>query len=448
MRRRMTLARFLSVLVVLTLTISVAHAQNAPATILARTPAAQGSPIDQGSHTELSEEECRGYAQAVVKAITTGDRTALNALIDWESFTKSATAGFGLPDAEVEGMKRGMRKSLEGKGSLVDQLIQNSETGGSFHLLRLREDRKRWTVLFRMIQPATSGRFTYYEFVPRRFAGGNIRTIDIYPFFSGEFMSTAVRKMLLPVAADRSRTLLDRLLGGERDYVLDFPKIGVIAHKMKEGKGQEALVLIKDLRSETKKQKAVLLLRLRAAQDSGAEKDLSEAVEDLRRLFPGDPCLDLLSIEYYTAKKEYGRALECVDRLDKAVGGDSYLNVVRAGIADARGDRLQAKRLAYQAITDDPTLKSGYFVLLGFSVEDQTYDETLAYLKKLDQRFGVRFKDLTTVPEYAGFAKSPEFKQWLSYLEQKHTLQKKDEGRSPSAEKSKRPTPAQTGSAP
>ncbi len=88
-----------------------------------------------------------------------------------------------------------------------------------------------------------------------------------------------------------------------------------------QGKNPEALAQLKGLlRPETKKRKSILLLRLRAAQASD-EKEYAEVLEDFRKLYPNDACLDLLLIDYYTLKKDFPRALESIDRLDRGLWG-------------------------------------------------------------------------------------------------------------------------------
>jgi hypothetical protein len=47
------------------------------------------------------------------------------------------------------------------------------------------------------------------------------------------------------------------------------------------------------------------------------------------------------------------------------------------------------------------------------------YDETLARLKVIDQRFDIEFEDLSQVSDYAGFVKSPAYAKWLDYLKRK-----------------------------
>jgi len=431
MQRRLTLARLLLVGTALTFNASLVSGQEKTEGAIQAKPVPKPAARDRDAKSALSEQDCREYAQKVVNAVEAGDRNALDALIDFESIFEAATAGFEVPDAERPEMIRGLHSSMGSQGGLAGQLIQNSQAGGNFDFLRVRQNRQRPVILFRIIQPASSGGVGYYEFVPRRSADDKIRSVDIYAFTSGEYVSETMRRTLLPLVADRSRTFLDKLLTGERDYVRDFPKFQQIVDIAKEGKWREALALLKELRPETKRQKVVLLIRLRAAQEAGEEKEYATALEEFRMLFPKDPCLELLSIEYYTQRKEYARALECIDGLDKSVGGDPYLNVVRAGIIAERGDRGKARQLANRAIAEEPTLVTAYLTLVAISLEDKTYDETLTLLKQLDQKFKMEFNDLTTVPEYAGFVKSPQYKHWIQYLEQKGKDQKRPRDQSP-----------------
>jgi hypothetical protein len=205
---------------------------------------------------------------------------------------------------------------------------------------------------------------------------------------------------------------------GEQAYVKDFPKLTNVTALINQGKMQEALAIIKGMQPETQKMKLFLLIRLRAVQ-SGDEKEYAAVLEEFRNLYPKDPCLDLLLIDYHTMKKDFPQALESIDRLDKAVGGDPHLNVVRAGISEKSGDLAAAARFAGLAMEQEPTLLTAYFTAIGISLKAAKYDETLAGLKALDQKFKMQFNDMKTVLEYAGFVKSPQYPQWLSYLAQK-----------------------------
>ncbi len=423
MRRSIPLTRFTIVLAASTFAGSPVRAQQKIDVAVQAKPATSPPAAAPGAPAlPLSEADCREYAQAVVKAVATGEETAFNALIDWDAIFATATTDLGASENMVAELIKGMRASLVKGAGPTRQLIENSKTGGTFDFLRTRISHGRQVILFRLIGPENQG-VNYFEFAAKRGPDQKIRAVDFYVFMNGEFFTESLRRAILPMAASESRTFIDKLLTREQDYVKDFPKLKPIAEAAQQGRAQDALRLFKELRPETKKQKFVLLIRIQAAQ-AGDEKDYVEVLEEFRRLFPNDPCLDLLSIDYYTLKNDFAQLEKCINRLDASVGGDPYLSYLQAAAAAERGDRAKARRLANLAVNQEPPFKTAYFYLVGLSIEDKNYDATLAGLKKLHETFGTTFKDLTTVPEYAGFVKSPQYKEWLQYLEQQAKRQK------------------------
>ena len=147
-------------------------------------------------------------------------------------------------------------------------------------------------------------------------------------------------------------------------------------------------------------------------------------LEEFRQAHPKDPCLDLLLVDYYVLKKDFVRARESTDRLDKALGGDPYLDVLRDNLNVAAGDPKAARDLANRAINEEPGLVPAYLSLLDVSVQEKNFAESLDLLKMLDHKHKIKFGDLTTVPEYAGFVKSPQYQDWLRYLAQRAAKQK------------------------
>ena len=89
------------------------------------------------------------------------------------------------------------------------------------------------------------------------------------------------------------------------------------------------------------------------------------------------------------------------------------------------------------AVEQEPTFKPAYFLHIGLSLKDALDDETLAWLKRLHETLGMTFKDLTTVPDYARFVKSPQYKEWLKYLEKEASERKA----APLQKQGQQPTP-------
>ena len=47
---------------------------------------------------------------------------------------------------------------------------------------------------------------------------------------------------------------------------------------------------------------------------------------------PNDAMIDLISVDAYILRKAYDKALEAIDRVDKAIGRDPYLKVLRGNV--------------------------------------------------------------------------------------------------------------------
>ena len=223
---------------------------------------------------------------------------------------------------------------------------------------------------------------------------------------------------MLPIIANESRTFLDKLLTGDRDFIQDLPKFsrGVRAHESRQV--QEALALIQGMRPETRKQKVVLLMRLRAAQQVD-EKEFTTTLDSLPHPLSQRFRTRSIVDRVLHFQERLCSGMECVDRLENAVGGDPYLDVTRASINDIQGKFKDSRRLARRAIEKEPTLIPAYLELLGVSLIEKNNDDTLAMLKEIDRKLHLQMNDLTKIPDYAGFVKSPQYKKWLLYLEQK-----------------------------
>ena len=134
---------------------------------------------------------------------------------------------------------------------------------------------------------------------------------------------------------------------------------------------------------------------------------------ECERFHPNDACIDMLSIDSFVSKKEYDKAFECIERLDNSVGGDPYLNVMRANAKLIQQKNNEAKKYAELALEKEPDLFPGYQVLLNVSIADKNYDDTVSVLNALKENFEIEFEDFTQIEAYSDFVKSPQYKKWI-----------------------------------
>jgi hypothetical protein len=358
----------------------------------------------------ITEEESSQFAEALTKAVRAKDSAALAALIDWDGLFDAATAGLNVPEKARERINSDLRGNAKNPGALSQRVLEFAERGASYSFLRRHCVEGRDRLLFRLVLPEGTG-VNYHDVVLDRRTDGRVKGSDIYIYTSGEFLSQTARRAYLLALVRIVEAPQARLQGIEREYVQHFVKVTTMNRLAQTGDYQQVLTLYDQLPPGLQQDKNVLLIRLKAAQNVRPQ-EYSEAIADLRSFHPNDPCTDLFSIAYFQQEKQPHKALEMVSRLEKTLGGDPYLHVLRSMIYLEANDAAAARKAAEQAIAEEPTLQEGYWARITVTVREKKFDETLERLRELDEKFAPQFPDFASLPEYAEFIKSPQYQEW------------------------------------
>jgi tetratricopeptide (TPR) repeat protein len=229
---------------------------------------------------------------------------------------------------------------------------------------------------------------------------------------TGEMLSTGLKRWYVQ-AAKVGNAKNPAEAKANSDFLKEQEGVARLGDLGMAAKWPEWLELYRKLPRAIQTEKSVLLVRLRATRELGDEEGYNTALEEFRKLFPQDACIDFLSIDYYLTKGQHQESLACVDRVDRFLGGDPYLDVIRAHLLADAGDLKAATLAADKAIAAEPDLFDAVASRLSIALKAKDHAATMRYLLHLEKEFGIEFADLTIVPEYAEFVKSPEHKKWL-----------------------------------
>lgn len=358
----------------------------------------------------ITQEDAEAFADELEQAIEADDLDGLLRLFDFDALVDRALTGLELtPKSRTDirlGMIAGLRKSAE----LQRKILEEVRAGATYETLRIHEQDGGRRVLVRML---SDGGLNYHDYVLTKRPGGRAQAADVFVYFSGELVSTSMRRAMLPLAVQQSRNLIDRLTRSESDYVKHQSAILKVIQTSNNGPHDETLRLFDTLPESVKTDKNLLLARIRAAQNIGDDALYAAAIEDFRRAHPDDVAVDIISLDYYVLRNQTKPAMAAIDRLDEQVGGDPYLDVFRAGIAVQAENFPLAREAAERAVKNLPDLRAPLDTLLDIVLHDEDHKATLAVLTKLRDRFGVTFKDLREVPPFEKFVASPQFQTWL-----------------------------------
>lgn len=374
------------------------------------------------SATEAHPQASRAEPRPAVPTVAEGERwgeefaTALAARgarsaaqkVDCDALFAIATNGAAVPESFRQRFVAEGTRSVARSG-FVAQLAQAASAGGSVAPVRCRVDGDECHLLLRVIQDTG---LNYYDVVLVR-RGPEIVAADAYVFLAGEQLSATMRRFLLIAAAAAGIPPAPDAARADAVTISNAETLRELLAAADASDHAHVLELAGRLPADVLAEKPILMARAIAAIRSGVEQR-STAFDDLRAAFPDDACVELVAIDHHARNQDRNGCLEAIDRLDDRLGGDPYLDVLRATVHVGGAEYPEAIRAAEAAIKALPRLPQPYWIRLAIALEQKQHEDTAAWLDIIAERFGVAFPDLESIPEYAAFVQSPEYRAWRS----------------------------------
>ncbi len=344
-----------------------------------------------------------------LELIHAGEPEAAAALIDDSAIVDRAIEGIELPPDFVKGMRKGYAGSVKG---FVGGLSSEVEKGGGFNFLRMRERGGKSFALYR-VTPVDGG-VNYLE-VEWQERGGSVRAVDLEPVATGEPMSASLRRAAANFAAQINQSFLDRLKGKEKAYLKSLTEGHRFVKANEEGQFVQAMKLYAALSPELQRDKLMLVHRTLAAQNV-SEEEYVKAIEALIKHHPGDPAALIASVDLWFLKKEFKKVIAVLDQLDAKVGGDPYLEVLRATSWIGLEKPEEAKKVLSRGVAREPTLSDVWSALLDISITEGTHAETARLLDASAKAASLDWSGVRESEPFAAFRASKEGKAWLARL--------------------------------
>ena len=371
-----------------------------PAAALPRVAAPSG--VEETPTSSQAERWGGEFATAIVAR----DTAAANALIDWDAIFDAATRDLNVPEpVRVQFVARG-RESAATSG-LAAQLVRVVRSGGDVSFVRGRTAGDECRAVVRVIQDTG---LNYYD-AQLVFRDGKVLARDIDIARAGEPVSATIRRYFLIFAAAQASATSSAPDGADGESLHHASELKSLFAAADAGAHAQVLEIVAGLPPSLRSDEAILQVRAIAAAQAGPEEH-SAAIDALRAACPDSPGLALACIDLHSRRGEHEECLAAIDRLDTQIGGDPYLDAVRATACFVARDYPRATRLIEQAIGTMPDLLQLYWLRVAIALAEQDHDETAAWLDRITAKFGVACTDLEQVPEYAEFLKSPKYREW------------------------------------
>jgi hypothetical protein len=387
--------------------------QTAPPPAGATPPGPAGDELDDIDLKEdldlVSREELQDFLESMGQSVDEGKLTEFNRSMDWDGMSAKASRGFQIPVKSKGKFLSEFREVQDTETGFSGQVVRSATRGGSYTLVKIHEVGAETRAMFRMVLPEDGG-FNYHDYVLGR-VGGQLKATDVYIYGAGELLTSTMRRAMIISAAWQGPEWLKGLTGRDLDMAKSAKQIREYSDLAAKGDPEGVLARFAKLPKSVQTEKGVLLVRLYAATQID-DQTQEQVLADIRKSDPKDYAGDLQCLASYLSAQKYSQFEKAVIRLNKAVGGDPYLNVVLAGMEVERQDYKKARQLLEEAVTADDTVIDAWWSLVTVSLREKDFAATIKYLDRLATDFSVDVGDVTKNAEYADFVKSPEFAKW------------------------------------
>ncbi|HVG23407.1 MAG TPA: hypothetical protein VND45_04575 [Thermoanaerobaculia bacterium] len=354
-----------------------------------------------------SEAEAQKFVDAYVDALRKPNVQRASQLIDWPALVERATTTEETFDQRFR--RNFIAGAVRSDGSVAASIVKTLKDGGRIAPLRIRTVNGERRALVRLLLP--DGSLNYHEMPLVRDSSGFIRARDIYVYATGEYLSDTLRRLYI-IAVATNPNFLQRLSGKKNAFLEVAPRAKEMMEKVHAGDGEAALKIYNDMPPNIRRDKALMLAYVMATSKTGDDKLYAHALDELRAAYPNDRGMEMLFIDSHLLAGRHDEAMRSVDRVEEAVGGDPYLDTLRAGIRLQQGNLIEAERYAARACERDPKLEDGWWSRVNVTLKRKDFAETARLLRHLRDDLDVEVADLRDYPDYAEFVRSPEYREF------------------------------------
>jgi len=285
--------------------------------------------------TESEQQVANLLGKQVERALAT-DIDQVIQLFDVPYFSQQTIEGLALP---AEGATALQNKASANLKQVVSQVLDNSKRGfGPLTFVSGRRVGTSKRLLFRSTQK-DSGIPAYWEFIYEKSVAGKTPLKDMWDFRCGERLSQMLRRGNAMTAAGIMPDFRSDLVPGGEDWNKNKDDISRMYALAAQGNLLDAIAVLKTLPSSIRNDKSLLNMYTVWADQSKSESDMRDAIMGYALHFPDDPTLAFIRLSTIYSGADRVQFMKTVDLIEKAVGGDPYLDEFRrlwlAGNADS-----------------------------------------------------------------------------------------------------------------
>lgn len=342
----------------------------------------------------ISDAEAIEYAKKFETSIKTKSTLGLKDLFQEEIFAKriAEAAGESTNAASLKEIAGAIRKK-----NFAREIVNNIGEEGDYEFIRHYTKDNKQHLIFRLY----GGGLNYHdmEIVKTK---GKIQVADMFMYTSGENISETI--------ANSIEALTGVTRGSKKkmeDYAQSISRVKmlIVSQKYKEAKEEYDALPLK-LRQE----KLFMIMNIQACSELD-EETYKKALDEFQAKYKDDAGSQLVLIDSYFLKEDYPKALEAVNIIDKAIGGDVFLEYYRGLIYKQMKETDKALRSLETLHQKMPGFADGTIELIALHLENKNETRAAELVKAYQANDKLDQKKLFTISIlYPAFAEKNDIK--------------------------------------
>ncbi len=369
---------------------------------------AQTEPSENTQPSEVTLDDCEGFGKRLAEYLDTGKQEAVFDEMDQIGYIARSLEGFEITPVKRQEFEQAYLKKLIGK------LTEEFREFNHARYLRTQVETGEKRVLIRLT--AKNHATSYVSFRVIKTPDKHVRWIDLFGYANGESICDASRRYLFTLTQGRlskPRNLAEAAVFSNGQHFMQ--RLTAAEKLFNKGQFETALKSISQLPDELRNARFVFAIRLRAAQSISDEEQL-KTIEAWEEAYPGDPSLNLISLDAHIIRKNYPEAVRCIDALAiQLKGTDGRLCYLKAYILDKDKMPSAARAAAEEGIATEPDMTDNYTALLKFALDERDFAAAVRVLMLVEKNMPDT-DPKRLIPEFEApeeFFKSSEFTSWF-----------------------------------
>jgi tetratricopeptide (TPR) repeat protein len=334
----------------------------------------------------VTKTEATEFAQELERSIVNADATFMDAAMD---------AGLML---ERSGVKTGKNKRAITAGmsnglKMGTAIINALSKTGSYQFVNEYSKKDTEHVIFRLYD---HGMINYHD-LELAHVDGKVKIADLFIYLTGQNLSETMQSLFAQMGDVSSSE------GPSKEtlaWMDDAKRIrGLITAKQY----REAKNIYTSLPETAKKSKAFQVINVEINSGLG-DDEYGAAIAEYESLFPKEPNMQLMMLDAYIMRKEYDKALNAVNELDKTLNTDPLLDYHRSLCYSLMNDTAKQLESLERLNKNVPDFEDGMIQLIALYLDKEEYEKARPLVDRYKSKSNFDQLNLSNImagyPEY------------------------------------------------